>query len=153
MRVPLRQTEGAHQRYYERPFAFVVIPRPVAHVRECDLQRWAIRVSSRSDLMTLPFILRQSHVFRSNPVVDHPHRMHDHPNMACSWKTSTRCSCALLISPMSCISRTSSFMGNSSCCRICSFLHSTSMHCTSCTANLRSSVCRYCSPLLIFQGS
>ena len=37
--VPLRQTEGAHQRYYERPFAFVVISRPFAHVRECDLQR------------------------------------------------------------------------------------------------------------------
>ena len=31
--VPLRQTEGTHQRCYERAFAFFVISRPFAHVR------------------------------------------------------------------------------------------------------------------------
>ena len=41
-----------------------------AHIRECDLQRGAM--SSPSDLMTLPFLTRQSHVFRSNLVVDNP---------------------------------------------------------------------------------
>ena len=39
----------------------------------------AVRVSSPSDQMTLPFHFRQSHVFRSS--LD-AHRLHDHPNTA-----------------------------------------------------------------------
>ena len=52
--VPLRQTEGTHQRRYERAFAFFVISRPFAHVRWALPTTWATRVSSPSDLMTLP---------------------------------------------------------------------------------------------------
>ena len=64
-----------------------MISRSFAHVRECDLQR-GLCVSSPSYLMTLPFLFRQLHVFRSNIGVDHPHRKHDHPNTACQKKTT-----------------------------------------------------------------
>ena len=42
--------------------------------------------------MTLPFLIRQTHVFHSTLVVDHPHCMHDHLSTACHKKkgTSTR---------------------------------------------------------------
>ena len=49
---PLRQGEWAYQRYYERPFAFVVTPRPFAHVRGSDLQQgFCVRLHQ----VTLPF--------------------------------------------------------------------------------------------------
>ena len=84
--VPLRQTEGTRKRCYERPFAFFVISRPFAHVRSALPTTWATRVSSPSDLMTLHFVIRQSHVIHSHLVVDHPHCMHDHVNTACHQK-------------------------------------------------------------------
>ena len=67
--------------------------------------------------------------------------------------SSTRSSCALFISPISCIfriwvsRRTFSFIDHSSCSRTCSRPDSTNPYCESCNAHLCSSVCHCSSPM------
>ena len=85
--VPIRQIDVTHQRCYGWQVAFFV------HVRFSATNN--VRVSSPSDLMTFPFLIRlslvfhlirQSHVFHSTLVVNHPFCMHDHLNTACYQK-------------------------------------------------------------------
>ena len=77
----------------------------------------------------------------------------------CTETSSVRCSCALFISPISCICRiwvfrrTFSFIDKSSCSRTYSRLDSTNPCCASCNANLCSSVCRCSSPTHLLRDS